>query len=80
MSSEKNPRAMESLSPAEFIDKGWMIRHARVATQDQDLELQMKALRKAGCQKVLKVPASGSRTERLGPAQTWENLRVWTLL
>jgi DNA invertase Pin-like site-specific DNA recombinase len=37
---------------------------ARVSTQDQNLELQLKALRKAGCQKIFREKVSGYNRQR----------------
>ena len=65
--------------------RGLLIGYARVSTQDQNLELQTEALRKAGCKKTFEDRASGSRAERLGLAQARESLRagdtlvVWKL-
>jgi DNA invertase Pin-like site-specific DNA recombinase len=62
-----------------------LIGYARVSTQDQNLELQIDALMKAGCKKVFDDKVSGSRAERPGLAKTLEMLRegdtlvVWKL-
>ena len=40
---------------------GVLISYARVLTQDQNLELQRKALSDAGCEKVFEDKISGSR-------------------
>ncbi|MEK6697186.1 MAG: recombinase family protein [Candidatus Deferrimicrobiota bacterium] len=62
-----------------------LIGYARVSTQDQNLDLQMEALTKAGCQKVFDDKISGSRAERPGLAKALEMLRegdtlvVWKL-
>ena len=62
-----------------------LIGYARVSTQDQNLDLQIDALIKAGCKKVLDDKVSGSRAERPGLAKALEMLRegdtlvVWKL-
>ena len=62
-----------------------LIGYARVSTQDQNLELQMDALAKAGCQKLFEDKVSGTRAERPGLAKALEMLRegdtlvVWKL-
>lgn len=62
-----------------------LIGYARVSTQDQKPELQLDALKAAGCEQVLQEKASGKNTERpelqtclkvLRPADT---LVVWRL-
>jgi len=62
-----------------------LIGYARVSTQDQNLELQIEALTRAGCEKVFDDKLSGSRAERPGLAKALEMLRegdtlvVWKL-
>jgi DNA invertase Pin-like site-specific DNA recombinase len=62
-----------------------LIGYARVSTQDQNLELQRKALIDAGCEKIFDDKVSGSRSERPGLTQALEILRdgdtlvVWKL-
>jgi DNA invertase Pin-like site-specific DNA recombinase len=62
-----------------------LIGYARVSTQDQNLELQRKALIDAGCEKIFDDKMSGSRSERPGLAQALGMLRdgdtlvVWKL-
>ena len=62
-----------------------LIGYARVSTQDQNLDLQIEALTKAGCKRVLEDKISGSRAERPGLAKALEMLRegdtlvVWKL-
>ena len=62
-----------------------LIGYARVSTQDQNLDLQIEALTKAGCKKIFDDKISGSRTERPGLANMLEMLReddtliVWKL-
>jgi DNA invertase Pin-like site-specific DNA recombinase len=62
-----------------------LIGYARVSTQDQNLELQRKALIDAGCEKIFDDKVSGSRSERPGLAQALGMLRdgdtlvVWKL-
>ena len=62
-----------------------LIGYARVSTQDQNLELQYDALRKAGCEKIVEDQVGGSRAERPGLNKVMELLRegdtlvVWKL-
>jgi DNA invertase Pin-like site-specific DNA recombinase len=62
-----------------------LIGYARVSTQDQNLDLQLDALAKAGCNKVFDDKISGNRAERPGLAKALEMLRegdtlvVWKL-
>jgi len=62
-----------------------LIGYARVSTQDQNLDLQIEALTKAGCKKVFNDKISGSRAERPGLTKALEMLReddtlvVWKL-
>ncbi|MFO0453674.1 MAG: recombinase family protein [Pseudomonadota bacterium] len=61
------------------------IGYARVSTQDQNLDLQKKALTKAGCKKVFEDKVSGSRAARpgldaaLGVLREGDTLVVWKL-
>ena len=51
------------------------IGYARVSTADQSLDLQMDALKQAGCEKVFYDVASGARTARPGLQDALEYLR-----
>ena len=61
------------------------IGYCRVSTQDQNLELQLDELRKAGCEKIFQDVASGSKDERKGLqeavdfAREGDCLVVWKL-
>jgi DNA invertase Pin-like site-specific DNA recombinase len=59
--------------------------YARVSTQDQDLALQLDALKEAGCDKIYRDKLSGAKAERPGLQHAIEYLRendtliVWRL-
>lgn len=61
------------------------IGYARVSTADQSLNLQIDALRKAGCKKIYKETASGAKAERpeltklLNDLREGDALIVWKL-
>ncbi len=62
-----------------------LIGYARVSTEEQSLDLQIDALKQAGCEKVFHETASGARTERVQLKEAMEHLRegdtfvVWRL-
>ena len=62
-----------------------LIGYARVSTTDQNVDLQRKALSKAGCKKIFEDKVSGSRSDRPGLNKILEVLRkgdtlvVWKL-
>lgn len=64
---------------------GDLLGYARVSTGDQRLDLQLDALKAAGCQRVWSDTASGSLTERPELVQLFDHLRpgdtivVWRL-
>jgi DNA invertase Pin-like site-specific DNA recombinase len=61
------------------------IGYARVSTKDQSLDLQLDALREAGCKKFFSDVASGAKAERVGLDKAIDQLRksdvlvVWRL-
>lgn len=61
------------------------IGYARVSTAEQNLALQIDALKNAECEKIFEDKTSGSKDERVGLNQALENLRegdtlvVWKL-
>ena len=65
--------------------KAILIGYARVSTEDQNLELQLSALKKAGCNKVFTDKTSGAGAERAGLKEALSHLRetdtlvVWKL-
>src|SRR2546430_15650391 len=62
-----------------------LIGYARVSTQDQTLDLQTDALKKAGCDKLFTDTTTGARLERPGLQAAMNHLRagdtlvVWRL-
>lgn len=62
-----------------------LIGYARVSTQDQNLDLQMDALRGVGCERVFSDVASGAASDRTGLGEVREFIRagdtlvVWKL-
>jgi DNA invertase Pin-like site-specific DNA recombinase len=62
-----------------------LVGYARVSTQEQDLTLQLDALRSAGCEKVFEEKASGAQRERPALQTALEYMRrgdtlvVWKL-
>src|SRR5437660_11298255 len=62
-----------------------LIGYARVATQDQTLDLQTDALNRAGCEKMFTDTTSGAKSERPGLQEAMNHLRagdtlvVWRL-
>lgn len=57
-----------------------LIGYARVSTQDQNLDLQIEALTKAGCTRIFEDKISGSRAKRPGLAKAMEMLREGDIL
>ena len=50
--------------------------YARVSTKDQTLELQLDALKKAGCSKIYTETVSGAKADRLVLAKLMDALRA----
>lgn len=57
-----------------------LVGYARVSTADQDLQLQLDALKAAGCEKLFEEHASGARADREGLGQALEYLRAGDVL
>ena len=56
------------------------IGYARVSTGDQDVALQLDALRKAGCDQIFQDQASGAKTDRPGLAEALVHARKGDIL
>lgn len=71
--------------PKQLKPQSMLIGYARVSTTDQNLDLQLKALKKAGCKKILEDKATGARSDRPGLVKALDVLRegdtlvVWKL-
>jgi DNA invertase Pin-like site-specific DNA recombinase len=57
-----------------------LIGYARVSTQDQTLDLQADALRRAGCEQLFTDTTSGATAERPGLAEALSHLRPGDML
>ncbi|GGD91104.1 invertase [Tsuneonella deserti] len=57
-----------------------LIGYARVSTSEQELHLQVDALRAAGCERIFEDCASGARTDRPGLAEALAYLREGDVL
>jgi DNA invertase Pin-like site-specific DNA recombinase len=62
-----------------------LIGYARVSTQDQKLEMQIEALKKAGCERIFDDKTSGAKNQKLGLEKALDIMRpgdtlvVWKL-
>ena len=54
--------------------------YARISTGDQDVALQLDALKKAGCKRIFQDRASGAKAERPGLAEALTYLGRATFL
>jgi DNA invertase Pin-like site-specific DNA recombinase len=74
-----------SIEKKRVRTKPLLIGYARVSTEDQNLELQLGALKKAGCTKVFTDRTSGAGADRPGLKEALSHLRetdtlvVWKL-
>ena len=52
-----------------------LIGYARVSTRDQNLDIQLKALKEAGCEKIYTDKISGNKKDRIGLTQLLSYIR-----
>ena len=77
--------AKGSLNARTFATESMKIGYARVSTQDQHLDLQLKALKKAGCRKIFREKLSGATRQRpefqrmLDQIRSGDAIIVWKL-
>jgi DNA invertase Pin-like site-specific DNA recombinase len=80
-----NARIFARPAEAQRQELAMKIGYARVSTQDQNLELQLKALKKADCQKIFREKVSGSNRQRpefqrmLDQIRPGDIIMVWKL-
>ncbi len=63
-----------------FGGKNMKIAYARVSTKDQSFDLQLDALKEAGCDKIYKEVVSGAKSERKVLKELLENIRSGDVL
>ena len=66
--------SIENLMPKGEL-QGMRIGYARVSTRDQNLEMQLDALNKAGCKRIFTDKLSGAQVERPGLKEALSHLR-----
>ena len=66
--------SIENLTPKGELQP-MRIGYARVSTRDQNLELQLDALNKAGCKRIFTDKLSGAQVERPGLKEALSHLR-----
>src|SRR5215218_3798976 len=75
----------EKLGLRWLLGGNMLVGYARVSTQEQDLALQLDALRTAGCERIFEEKASGAQRERpelqaaLACMRPGDTLVVWKL-
>jgi len=57
-----------------------LIGYARVSTEDQSLDVQLDALRQAGCERIFTDKASAAQTQRHGLSEAQSHLRAGDIL
>jgi hypothetical protein len=66
--------SIENLTPKGELQP-MRIGYARVSTRDQNLEMQLDALNKAGCKRIFTDKLSGAQVERPGLKEALSHLR-----
>jgi Resolvase, N terminal domain len=74
-----------AIIPSGFLTRaarelGMIVGYSRVSTTEQNLDLQLDALKRAGCEKIIEDTVSGGKVQRLGIERVHDALRSGDML